>query len=124
MLIVLSDYFGVGLRALLDGEEEGGEADRSARETAVRVAGYSSEERRRWTRRLHRLFLAGLLAALVYAALDLTGHADHFAGELCLGFMTGMLAVGAVMTSAYAARLREGKLRLLSHLRRLAGGHK
>ena len=45
--------------------------------------------------------------------LFFTDNADNFAGGLCLGITLGMMIVGVIMTSKYAAKIHAYKLRLL-----------
>ena len=45
--------------------------------------------------------------------LVFTDQADNYWGGLCLGITFGMMIVGVIMTSKYASKIREYKLRLL-----------
>lgn len=67
----------------------------------------------RVTRRMHWLFIGGFIAAVIYMILYFMDHSDNFLGGLCLGIMFGMMIVGVIMTSKYAARIRKFKMRLL-----------
>lgn len=55
-----------------------------------------------------------LPAAIVYTILMFTDRADNFLGGFCQGVTLGMMIVGVIMTSKYAARIRSYKKRLLS----------
>lgn len=48
--------------------------------------------------------------------LFFTNHAEDFFGGLCLGITIGMMIVGFNITSKYASKIREYKLKLLSKL--------
>lgn len=120
VLIELADYYQVGLRELLNGERESEPAQQET-ETLTAVAEYSSEEKRRLLGRMHALFLAGLAgfaAALVILSADLenTTPYQELAG-FGLGFAFGMLLLGAIFTSRFAARIRQAKRKLLSKRR-------
>lgn len=114
ILIEMSDYYEVELRELLDGERKDEKMDKELEEAVLKVADYSNEEKQKITRRMHVLFIGGLLAAIVYLVLLFTDHANNFLGGFCQGVTLGMMIVGVVMTSKYAARIRAYKKRLLA----------
>ncbi|WP_273399649.1 helix-turn-helix domain-containing protein [Traorella massiliensis] len=113
ILIEMADYFKVDLRELLDGERKGDKMDKEMEEVVLKVADYSNEEKKKLTRRMHVLFIAGLLAAVVYSLLLFTDNADNFFGSVCLGFTSGMMVVGVIMTSKYAVKIQAFKTRVL-----------
>lgn len=113
VLIEMADFFEVDLRELLDGERKGEKMDKELEETVRKVADYSNDEKLRVTRRLHWLFIAGLLANIVYMVLLFTGYDDNFVGGLCLGISSGMIVLGVIMTSKYASEIQAFKFRLL-----------
>lgn len=117
LLIEMADFFGVSLRELLDGGRKDEAVDQETKETILKAADYSGEEKRRFTRNMHGLFIAGLAAAVLYMALYFTGREDNFLGGMCMGITAGMMVVGVVITSRHAARLSAAKRRLLHRLR-------
>lgn len=114
ILVEMADYYEVDLRELLDGERKSEKMDKELEETVLKVADYSNEEKQKVTRRMHFLFIGGLTASIVYMILLFTEHTDNFLGGFCQGVMMGMMIVGVIMTSKYAARIRTYKKRLLS----------
>lgn len=117
ILIQIADYYEVELREILDGERKGEKMDKEMEETVLKVADYSNDEKKRLTKRIHILFLIGIAAFIVFGILDTMGLAeDGPTGALAgfsLGVTFGMLIMGAVFTSKYAARIRAFKVRLL-----------
>lgn len=113
LLIEMADYYDVDLREILDGERKSEKMDKELEETVLKVADYSNEEKQKLTRRMHWLFIGGFIAAVIYMILVFSDRADNFLGGLCLGITFGMMIVGVIMTSIYAARLRAFKMRLL-----------
>lgn len=113
ILIEMADYYDVDFRELLDGERKSEKMDKELEETVMKVADYSNEEKQKITRRMHMLFIGGFIAAVIYMALLFTDHADNFVGGLCLGITFGMMIVGVIMTSSYAAKIRACKMRFL-----------
>lgn len=105
----MSDFYAVDLRELLDGERKGEKMNKELEETVMKVADYSNDEKLKLMQSMHWLFIAGLIAAIVYTALVFTGHWENFWGGLC----SGMMVVGVFITSKNAAKIRACKLRLL-----------
>lgn len=113
ILIELSDYYDVELRELLDGERKSEKMDKELKETVLKVADYSNEEKQKITRRMHYLFIAGFIAGVIYMILYFTDCENNFLGGLCLGITFGMIIVGMIMTSKYANQIKDFKIRLL-----------
>ena len=117
ILVELSDFYAVDLREILNGERKCEQMNEELKETVLQVADYSNEEKSRLLRRLHWLFIAGLAGFIVFLVIYLGGLDnspvyDTIAG-LGLGIAFGMLIIGVIFTSRYAARIREYKQRLL-----------
>lgn len=113
LLVEIADYFDVDLRELLDGERKSEKMNKDLEETVLKVADYSNEEKRKVTRNMHILFIAGFIANIAYVVMSFTGHEENFLGGLCLGISSGMVLVGVIMTSRFASRIRCFKHRLL-----------
>ena len=117
ILIELSDLYAVDLREILSGERKSERMNQEMKETVLQVADYSSEEKTRLLRRMNGLFIAGLLGfaaflLITWAGLDKTAPYE-FIGSFGLGIAFGMIVLGVIFTSRYAARIREFKQRLL-----------
>ena len=65
------------------------------------------------TKRMHLLFIGGFVAAVTYMILLFSNRSDNFLGGMCLGITFGMMIVGVLMTSKYAAKIRTYKRKLL-----------
>ena len=65
------------------------------------------------TKRMHMFFIGGFVAAVTYMILLFTERSDNFLGGMCLGITFGMMIVGVLMTSKYAAKIRTYKRKLL-----------
>jgi len=113
ILIEMADYYDVDLRELLDGERKSEKMNKELEETVLKVADYSNEEKQKLTKRMQWLFIGGFIAAVIYVVLVFTDHSNNFLGGMCLGITFGMMIVGVIMTSKYAARIRAYKMRLL-----------
>ncbi len=117
LLIEIADYFEVDLRELLDGERKEEHMNTELKETVLKVADYSNEEKSRMLKRIHNLYLLAIAAFGVYMVMDIAGVADmpgyEFFADFCLGLVLGMILIGALFTSRYGAAIRAFKKRLL-----------
>ena len=118
ILIELSDFYGVELRELLNGERRNGQMNEVMKETVLQVADYSNEEKARLLRRMHWLFVAGLIGFVAFFIITVAGlnkiSPYEEIGSFGLGIALGMIILGVIFTSRYAARIREFKQRLLN----------
>ncbi len=118
ILIELSDYYKVELRELLDGERKDEKMEKELEETVLKVADYSNERKKKIMRRMHVLFIGGLIAAILYSILWFTGKEDNFLGGMCLGITVGMPVIGILVTSRSLEKVSEAKMRLLHRHRK------
>ena len=113
VLVELADFYDVDIREIIDGERKSENMDKELKDTVLKIAEYSNEDKLKVTKRMHLLFIGGFIAAVIYMALLFTERADNFLGGMCLGITFGMMIVGMIITSKYAAKIREAKMRLL-----------
>ena len=117
MLIELADFYDVEIREIIDGERKSENMNNELKETVLKVAEFSNEEKLKLTKRMNKLFIGGFTVAVVYLILVFTDSADNFLGGLCIGITFGMMIIGVIMTSKYASKIRECKMRLLHKLK-------
>jgi len=125
LLIEIAAMFEVGVEELLDGErkkdmskeKEEMTENHETKETMQKVADYHNHEKMKVAKRLHILFLAGILALIGYMILEDQGFMEYEGyaefGSILLGFVFGMLLVGALYTSRYMGKIKACKMRLL-----------
>ncbi len=117
VLIELSDLYEVDLREILNGERKSERMNEELKETVLQVAEYSNEEKARLLRRMHWLFIAGMAGFIVFLLFEILGLNTtvpyETIGSFGLGIAFGMVILGVIFTSRYAARIRQFKLRLL-----------
>ena len=116
ILMEMADYYEVELRELLDGERKSEKMNKELKETVLKVAEFSSEDKIKIMRRMNKLFIGGFVAAVIYMVLFFTDNADNFIGGVCLGITFGMMIVGIFMTSKYATTIAKFKARILNKL--------
>lgn len=114
ILIEMADFYEVELRALIDGERKSEDMNKELKDTILKVAKYSNEDKLKVTKRMNLLFIGGLIAAIIFTFLFFTDCANNFLGGLCLGIMFGMMIIGIIFTSKYATKIREYKLRIMN----------
>ena len=117
ILIELSDYYDVDLREILSGERKSEQMNEELKETVLQVADYSNEEKERILRRMHWLFVAGLIGFVTFLVITFLGLSEtspyEAIGSFGLGIAFGMVILGVIFTSRYALRIREFKMRML-----------
>ena len=117
VLIELSDFYSVDLREILSGERKSEQMNEELKETVLQVADYSNEEKTRLLKRMHWMFIAGLIGFIVFLAtvafgVD-TAEPYETIGSFGLGIAFGMVIVGVIFTSRYAGKIKAFKMRLL-----------
>lgn len=117
LVIEIANYFGVSIDEFLNGERKNDMVDKRTEETLLKVADYTNEERIRVTRQLNRIFMAGIIAFLVYMVLGINGLTETGIYEdiasFALGLVFGVLLVGVIYTSRYMVKIMAFKMRLL-----------
>lgn len=117
LVIEITKYFDVKIEDFLDGERKMGQMDKREEENLLRTADYCNEEKEVFSKRLHWLFLAAVLAFLVYAFLEFQGLSDtgmyENVASFALGLVFGTLLVGTLYTSRYIKKIQNFKKRML-----------
>ncbi len=117
ILIELSDLYAVDLREILNGERKSEQMNEEMKEAVLQVADYSNEEKTRMLRRMHWMFVAGLVGFVAFLAITALGLENtppyEGIGSFGLGIAFGMVIIGVIFTSRNAAKIRAFKMRLL-----------
>ena len=126
LLIQIADYYDVELRELLDGERRSESMDEEIKETVLKVADYSNEEKKKLSRKMCVLFIAGAILFTVYVILEaffdtgtsigpfpVDGPLISFCKGCALGFAYSMMIAGVLYTSGYMAKIQAFKKRIL-----------
>lgn len=117
VLLELADYYNVELRELLDGERKSEQMDQVLKETTLKVAEYSNEEKKRITKTVLVYLTIGIAALIVSTALDFMELESSFRLGFVDGACTGILFWALVMGILYAtgslSQVQAFKLRLM-----------
>ena len=117
LVIEMANFFDVGIEELLDGERKENTMEKIQEESLLKVAEYGNDEKLKFSKRLFNIFIAGLIALIIYMFLETQGLTetktyDNIASFM-LGFVFSVLLIGIMYTSKYMVKIRLFKQRLL-----------
>ena len=120
ILIDISEFYGVDLKEILNGERKTQTVNSEMKETVLQVAEYSNDDKEKLVKRINLIFIAALifLTAGMVAMFLLTGPVSDFMNGICLGVGYGMVVLGVIMTSRYARQIRDFKMRMIGKLKK------
>lgn len=99
----------------MDGERK--QKEKEVKETLLKAAEYENDKKTVITRRINILLAMGVLCGIAYIVMSFIGLEgenrifDSFYG-VSLGAMFGCTVIGFVITSRYASKFREAKVRI------------
>lgn len=102
ILIEMADFFNVDLREILDGERKSEKMDKELKETVLKVAEYSNEEKKRSTRMVLIYFVVGIVALIVNTAMEFAQLGENFWVGFVKGGTIGAAIVAMIMGILYA----------------------
>lgn len=116
VLVELSDYYNVDLNEIFRGERRSEIMDTELKDTLMQAAEYTEGIKKKIVRRMHLLFICGCIAFVFYLTVlflepERTSDVFDFIKGMSLGISFGMVVVGTIMTSKYADRIVEWKVR-------------
>lgn len=115
ILIEMADFFDVDLREILDGERKKPKMNEELKETVLKVAEYSNEEKKRSTRIVLFYFVLGIIALISNLAMAfmelpdslLTGFFEGITIGIAIGSMIlGILYATGTLNKAFAFKRR------------------
>lgn len=117
LVIEIANYYDVSIEEILDGERKNEMIDKKTEQMLLKVADYESNEKQRFSKRVCGLFIAAILAFILYGVLNFTGLDTKDGYEqiatYAMGIVFGALLVGALYTSGYMAKIQAFKKRVL-----------
>lgn len=122
LVIEIANYYDVGIEEILDGERKNKIMDKKTEQTLLKVADYENQDKVKFSKRMCALFIAAIIAFIVYGVIEINGLAStgiyEAAASAALGIVFSVLLLGALFTSRYMAKIQELKRRLLCKTRR------
>lgn len=116
MLVELADYYDVDLNEIFHGERRSETMDAELKDTLLQASEYSEDIKKKIVKRMHLLFIGGCIAFLFYLVVlfiepEQTSNLFDFVKGMSLGISFGMVIVGTIMTSKYADRIVQWKVK-------------
>ena len=116
VIIELADFYDVDLNEIFRGERRKETMDTELKDTMLQAAEYSEDIRKKIIKRMHLLFICGCIAFVFYLTVlflepEQTSELFDFIKGMSLGISFGMVVVGTIMTSKYADRIVEWKVK-------------
>lgn len=119
LLVEIADYYDLDIRELMDGERKSEKMNDEMKDTLLKVADFTLDEREKVTKRMNLFFILGVVAFFTYFILKTLGLADTGISQgianFALGLSGGVLMTGVIYTSAYMVGIRNFKKRLIRH---------
>ena len=115
ILIDISEFYDVDLKDILNGQRKSDNMDKELKDTVLKAAEYSNDDKEKMIKRFHFMFLSALvfLTVAVVTMFLLTGPVSDIVNGVCIGVGFGMVVMGVIFTSRYARQIRDFKMRLL-----------
>lgn len=102
ILIEMADFFEVDLREILDGERKCEKMDEELKETVLKVAEYSNEEKKRSTKMVLIYFVLGIVALISNVVMDFMELPQDFITGFLKGATVGIALFSMIMGILYA----------------------
>lgn len=117
ILVIMSDFYQVDLRELLEGERRNEKMDEKMRDTVMKVAEYSNEEKRRASRIVLVFFVLGIVSLLVNVIMRMVDFSETFmygfVDGATIGVAIGSMVLGILYVTGAMMKVQAFKRRLL-----------
>jgi len=117
ILVIMSDFYQVDLRELLDGERRNEKMDKEMRDTVIKVAEYSKEEKKRAAKVVLVFFVLGIVSLFANVAMRMMDLRETFMSGFADGFTIGVaigsMVLGILYVSGAMLKIQAFKRRLL-----------
>ena len=117
VLIEMSDFYEIDLREILDGERKNEKMNEELKETVLKVAEYSNDEKKKQAKIVLVYFMIGIVSMFAHIALDLVELPETFLIGLLEGVTLGLglaaMVLGILFVTGAMTRIRAFKLRLI-----------
>jgi len=120
MLVELAQFFDVSISEIIDGERKSGKMNQEEKETLLKVADYSENERNVLMKRVLIISIIGLTALLLALLFYSFGLEEMNPLLMCIEGICFGLAIGSLITCIFFTAGILFKIRNNSRLRRIA----
>lgn len=104
VLIELSDFYGVEIKEILEGEKKEKECSNSKEELLL-IADYNNQQKKKLTVMIRILFLIGLISMVVYLFIHNINELE-LVSQFLLGIIFSALLIGLLFTTKYMIKIR------------------
>ena len=116
VIVELAEFYDVDLNEIFHGERRIEVMDTELKDTLLQAAEYTENIRNKIIKRMHILFICGCVAFVFYLTVlflepEQTSELFDFIKGMSLGISFGMIVVGTIMTSKYADKIVEWKVK-------------
>ena len=117
ILVIMSDFYQVDLRELLDGERRNERMDEEMRDTVMKVAEYSNEEKRRASRIVLVFFVLGIVSLLANVIMRMMDFSETFmygfVDGATIGVALGSMLLGILFVTGAMMKIQAFKRRII-----------
>lgn len=117
ILIEMSDFYEIDLREILDGERKNEKMNEELKETVLKVAEYSNDEKKKQAKIVFVYFVIGIVGMFVHITLDMVELPETFLVGLFEGLTVGLglaaMLLGILYVTGVMTKIRAFKLRLI-----------
>ena len=117
ILVIMSDFYQVDLRELLDGERRNEKMDDEMRDTVMKVAEYSNDEKRRASKVVLVFFVLGIVSLFANVIMRMMDFSETFmygfVDGATIGVALGSMLLGIFFVTGAMMKIQAFKRRLL-----------
>lgn len=117
ILVIMSDFYQVDLRELLEGERRNEKMDEKMRDTVMKVAEYSNEEKRRASRIVLVFFVLGIVSLLANVIMRMMDFSETFMygffDGATIGVAIGSMLLGILFVTGAMMKIQAFKRRII-----------
>ncbi len=117
ILVIMSDFYQVDLRELLDGERRNEKMDKEMKDTIMKVAEYSNEEKKRASRTILVFLVLGIVSLFANVIMRMMDFKESFmygfADGATIGLALGAMILGILYVTGAMMKVQAFKRRLL-----------
>ncbi len=117
ILVIMSDFYQVDLMELLEGERRNEKMDEKMRDTVMKVAEYSNEEKRRASRIVLVFFVLGIVSLLANVIMRMMDFSETFmygfVDGATIGVALGSMLLGILFVTGAMMKIQAFKRRII-----------
>ncbi len=118
ILIEISDFYAIDIKALLEGKRRSEDMDKDLEKTVLQVAEYNNEETLKMTKKVNRSSLLGIFTMIIYLILVMGDIKETPLNDFISGMMLGISLATMIMSDIHTIKYRT---KVLAFKRRIIG---